>query len=120
MSAILPSPKRGIDLAAAPAERHLRRLCGLALDQLDLEQRRAQRRLRHLGRDVDRQHLHVDAAGASLGHPALAPVAPRALRAQLAIPQQQQDGQVVVGVDDDGVPVDLVRVQAASTLTCAT
>ena len=111
--------QRGIDLASASAERHLRRLRRLALDQLELEQRRAQRRLRHLGRDVDRQHLNVDTAGASLGHPVLAPVTLGALRAEAAIPEQQEDGEVVVRVDDDGVAMDVVRVQAASTLTCA-
>ena len=99
----LPVGERRVDVGAGAAERDLGRLRRLALERLELEQRRAQRRLRDLRRDVDRQHLHVHAAGARLGNPALAPVALRALIAELAVPQEQEHRQVVVRVDDDGV-----------------
>ena len=109
--------ERRVDLGAGPAERDLGRLRGLALERLELQQRRAQRRLGDLRRDVDRQHLHVDAARARLRHPVLAPVARESLVAQLAVSQQEQDGQVVVRVDDDGVLMKLAGDPLGSTLS---
>ena len=82
-----PVGQRGVDLGACAAERDLGRLGGFALECLELQQRRAERRLRDLGRDIDREHLNADAAGARLGNPVLAPVAVRPLVAKLAIAQ---------------------------------
>ena len=81
--------------------------------------RRPQRRLGDLRRDVDGEDLHVDAARSRLGHPALAPVALGALFAELAVSQQQQNGQIVVCIHDDRVS-DGTRVDSRRSTLSAT
>jgi len=102
--------ERRVDLGGGATQRDLGRLRGLALDRLELEQGRAERRLCDLGPDVDRQHLYVHAACARFEDPALAPVARDALLAELPVAQEQQDRKVVVRVDDDGVLMQLTGV----------
>ena len=96
-----------IDLRAGPAELHLRRLRRLAFEGLELEERRAQRSLRDLRRDIDRKHLHVDAARARLGNPTLAPVAVRTLLADPAVAGE-------AGATEEASPPAVFQIQARS------